>query len=39
LPKRTDPQAAEARSEPRGSGSLILNLDNAPKNKPLLDRH
>jgi len=40
LPKQTDPQAAaEAKSESRGSGSLILNLDNAPKNKPLLDRH
>jgi FlaG/FlaF family flagellin (archaellin) len=40
LPKQTDPQAAaEAKSELRGNGSLILNLDNAPKNKPLLDRH
>jgi hypothetical protein len=40
LPKQTDPQAAaEAKSESRGSGSLILNLDTAPKNKPLLDRH
>jgi hypothetical protein len=38
LPKQTEPQAAEARSDSRGSGSLILNLDNAPKNKPLLDR-
>ena len=40
LPKQTDPQAAaEAKSESRGSGSLMLNLDVAPKNKPLLDRH
>jgi hypothetical protein len=39
LPKQTDPQAAEAKSESRGGGSLILNLDSAPKNKPLLDRH
>jgi hypothetical protein len=40
LPKQTDPQAAaEAKSESRGGGSLILNLDTAPKNKPLLDRH
>jgi hypothetical protein len=40
LPKQTDPRAAaEAKSESRGSGSLILNLDTAPKNKPLLDRH
>jgi len=40
LPKQTDPQAAaEARSESRGSGSLNLNLDTAPKMKPLLDRH
>jgi hypothetical protein len=39
LPKQTDPQAAEAKPESRGSGSLILNLDSAPKNKPLLDRH
>jgi hypothetical protein len=39
LPKQTDPRAAEAKTESRGSGSLILNLDNAPKNKPLLDRH
>lgn len=38
LPKQTDPQAAEAKPQSRGSGSLILNLDNAPKNKPLLDR-
>jgi hypothetical protein len=40
LPKQTDPQsAAEVKSESRDSGRLILNLDNAPKNKPLLDRH
>jgi len=38
LPKQTDPQAAEVKAESRGSGSLILNLDNTPKNKPLLDR-
>jgi hypothetical protein len=38
LPKQTDAQAAEAKPQSRGSGSLILNLDNAPKNKPLLDR-
>lgn len=42
LPKQADPQAAavaaEAQPESKGSGSLILNLDNAPKNKPLLDR-
>lgn len=40
LPKQADPQAAaEAKQEaPRGSGSLMLNLDNAPKHKPLLDR-
>jgi hypothetical protein len=39
LPKQTDPQATEAKPESRGGGSLILNLDNAPKNKPFLDRH
>jgi len=38
LPKQTDPQAAEAKPETRSSGSLILNLDTAPKHKPLLDR-
>ena len=38
LPKQADPQAAEAKPETRSSGSLILNLDTAPKNKPLLDR-
>jgi hypothetical protein len=36
LPKA--PPQAEARSEPRSSGSLIINLDNAPSRKPLLDR-
>jgi hypothetical protein len=37
LPKQAAPQA-EAKSSPK-SGSLILNLDNAPSRKPLLDRH
>ncbi len=36
LPKAA-PQA-EAKSESKSSGSLILNLDNAPSRKPLLDR-
>jgi hypothetical protein len=38
LPKQTDPQAAQVKTESRGSGSLILNLDSAPKQRPLLDR-
>ncbi len=37
LPKQVDPQQAEVKSESKG-GSLILNLDNAPSRKPLLDR-
>jgi hypothetical protein len=39
LPKQTDPQTAETKSEPRNRDSLILNLDTAPKHRPLLDRH
>lgn len=37
LPK-AEPQAVEAKSESKSSGSLILNLDSAPARKPLLDR-
>jgi hypothetical protein len=39
VPKQSDPKAADAQPQkPAGSGSLILNLDNAPARKPWLDR-